>query len=209
MLEKQPSCYTSTNHVCVFWVFPSLGEANRLVVSGKPTTFLHVPASPFSPFSPFLPSLPSLPGIPTFPSVPGGPAGPALPGGPGDPGTLQRSRGAPFAFVSNSWPKTAWQRHMTPISAHIFGSVDANSKTQGRLAGSQRCSVRTIAAYWAKKRQVRTKWFPFVDSFSVPSHDEWNCNFVPLCPTMSYLCYFCELLNLSWSNWDHQTRSDE
>lgn len=103
----------------------------------------NVPASPFSPFSPFLPSLPSRPGIPTFPSAPGGPAGPALPDGPGDPGTLQTRRGAPFALVSNSWPRTAWQRHTTPINAHILGSAEAKGETQGRLAGSQRCSVET------------------------------------------------------------------
>lgn len=90
--------------------------------------FHNIPVSPFSPFSPFLPSLPSLPGIPTFPSAPGGPLGPGLPGRPGDPGTLQMRRGAPFSLVSNSCPKTQWHRQTTPTIAHIFKSVNANSK---------------------------------------------------------------------------------
>lgn len=90
--------------------------------------FHNIPVSPFSPFSPFLPSLPSLPGIPTFPSAPGGPLGPGLPGRPGDPGTLQMRRGAPFSLASNSCPKTQWHRQTTPINAHIFKSVNANSR---------------------------------------------------------------------------------
>ena len=90
--------------------------------------FYIIPVSPFSPFSPFLPSLPSLPGIPTFPSAPGGPLEPGLPGRPGDPGTLQISRGVPLCLVSNSCPKTQWQRHITPINNHIFKSVEEEDK---------------------------------------------------------------------------------
>lgn len=92
--------------------------------------FYNIPVSPFSPFSPFLPSLPSLPGIPTFPSAPGGPLRPGLPGRPGDPGTLQIRRGAPFSLVSNSCPKTQWHRQTTPISVHIFKSVNANRRLE-------------------------------------------------------------------------------
>lgn len=156
--------------------------------------FLHVPASAFSPFSPFLPSRPSLPGMPTFPSAPGGPTGPALPGGPGDPGTLQTRRGAPFALVSNSWPKTAWHKQTTPINAHILGSVDANSETQARLAGSQRCSVEDLVAPRGKNRQLQTKQYPFVDHFPVrQSHDDVNCCFF----NVTLLFHFSGFLHVS------------